>query len=118
MSASTPTSPLDFTLNAIDGKPIALDQYRGNVVMMVNVASQCGLTPQYAGLQKLYELYHERGFVILGFPANEFGQQEPGTDSEIQGFCSTRYQVTFPMFSKIVVKGEGQHPLYHFLTDP
>jgi glutathione peroxidase len=118
MSATVPTSPLDFTLDSIDGAPVALDQYRGSVVLIVNVASQCGLTPQYAGLQKLYDTYRERGFVVLGFPANEFGRQEPGTNAEIRAFCSTRFNVTFPMFAKIVVKGEGQHPLYQFLTEP
>ncbi|HLK60149.1 MAG TPA: glutathione peroxidase [Chthonomonadaceae bacterium] len=117
MPAVAPTSPLDFTLDSIDGKPVALDQYRGSVVLIVNVASQCGLTPQYAGLQQLYATYRDRGLVVLGFPANEFGQQEPGSNAEIQSFCSTRFSVTFPMFAKIVVKGEGQHPLYQFLTD-
>ena len=117
MSAAIPTSPLDFTLDSIDGKPVSLDSYRGKVVLIVNVASQCGLTPQYASLQTLYTTYAERGLVVLGFPANEFGSQEPGTNAEIQTFCSTRFSVTFPMFAKIVVKGEGQHPLYQFLTD-
>ena len=114
--SSTPTSPLDFTLHSIEGKPVSLDTYRGKVVLIVNVASECGLTPQYASLQNLYATYQDRGLVVLGFPANEFGKQEPGTDTEIQTFCSTRFSVTFPMFSKIVVKGEGQHPLYQFLT--
>jgi glutathione peroxidase len=117
MSEPVPTSPLDFTLNDIAGKSVSLDQYRGNVVLMVNVASKCGLTPQYASLERLYSELHDRGFEVLGFPANEFGSQEPGSNTDIQEFCSTRYNVTFPMFSKIVVKGEGQHPLYRFLTD-
>jgi len=117
MSGAVPPSPLDFTLNTIEGKSVSLDQYRGKVVLLVNVASKCGLTPQYASLQTLYSDLHDRGFEVLGFPANEFGKQEPGSDDEIRGFCSTKYAVTFPMFSKIVVKGDGQHPLYQFLTD-
>jgi glutathione peroxidase len=86
-------------------------------VLVVNVASKCGLTPQYEELEKLYETYKPRGLVILGFPANEFGSQEPGTNSEIKEFCTSKYKVTFPMFSKIVVKGEGIHPMYKFLTE-
>lgn len=117
MSQAIPNSPLDFTLDDIEGNAVALDQYRGRVALIVNVASQCGLTPQYAALQKLYTELQERGLVVLGIPANEFGRQEPGTNAEIQTFCSTRYGVTFPMFAKIVVEGEGQHPLYRFLTD-
>ena len=108
---------LDFTLNSIDGKPAPLAQYRGKVVLLVNVASRCGYTPQYAGLEKVYEQYKDRGFVILGFPANNFGAQEPGTDQEIKTFCSSKYNVTFPMYSKISVKGADIHPLYQFLTD-
>ena len=108
---------LDFTLNSIDGKPAPLSQYQGKVVLIVNVASRCGYTPQYAGLEKIYEKYKDKGFVILGFPANNFGAQEPGTDEEIKTFCSSKYMVTFPMYSKISVKGEGIHPLYQFLTD-
>ncbi len=107
---------LNFTVNDIDGKPVKLSKYQGSVVLIVNVASKCGHTPQYASLQKLYEQYKKKGLVILAFPANEFGQQEPGTNSEIKAFCSTNYHVKFPVFSKIVVKGEGQHPLYQFLT--
>jgi len=117
MSGAVPLSPLDFTLNTIEGQSVSLDQYRGKVVLLVNVASKCGLTPQYASLQTLYSDLHDRGLEVLGFPANEFGKQEPGSDDEIRGFCSTKYAVTFPMFSKIVVKGDGQHPLYQFLTD-
>jgi glutathione peroxidase len=113
--AKTPVA-LNFTLNDIDGKAVKLAKYRGNVILMVNVASYCGMTPQYAGLQQLYEKYHKKGFTVLGFPANEFGKQEPGTDKEIKEFCSTKYKVGFPMFSKIVVKGEGQHALYKHLT--
>jgi glutathione peroxidase len=108
---------LDFTLNSIDGKPAPLSQYQGKVVLIVNVASRCGFTPQYTGLEKIYEKYKDQGFVILGFPANNFGAQEPGTNEEIKTFCSSKYSVTFPMYSKISVKGADIHPLYAFLTD-
>jgi len=108
---------MDFTLNSIDGQPAPLAQYKGKVVMIVNVASKCGYTPQYAGLEALYEKYKSKGFVILGFPANNFGAQEPGTNEEIKSFCSRTYNVTFPMYAKISVKGEDKHPLYQFLTD-
>ena len=106
----------EFTLNSIDGKPAPLSAYRGKVVLIVNVASRCGFTPQYAGLEALYEKYKDRGFVILGFPANNFGGQEPGTNEEIKTFCSSKYNVTFPMYSKISVKGDDKAPLYQFLT--
>lgn len=112
----TMKSIYDFTMNDIDGKPVALSEYKGKVVMIVNVASRCGFTPQYAGLQKLYEKYGERGFVILGFPANNFLGQEPGAEAEIKSFCSLNYGVTFPMFEKISVKGKDIHPLYAYLT--
>lgn len=107
----------DFTMKAIDGKSIPLSNFKGHVLLVVNVASQCGYTPQYEGLEKLYETYKARGFVIAGFPANNFGGQEPGTDSEIQTFCKSKYGVTFPMFSKISVTGAEQAPLYEWLTD-
>ncbi len=107
----------DFTLNSIDGQAAPLSQYKGKVVMIVNVASKCGYTPQYAGLEALYEKYKSQGFVILGFPANNFGAQEPGTNEEIKTFCSRNYNVTFPMYAKISVKGADKHPLYQFLTD-
>ena len=107
---------LDFTLNSIDGKPAPLSQYQGKVVLIVNVASRCGYTPQYTGLEKVYEKYKDQGFVILGFPANNFGAQEPGTNDEIKTFCSSKYSVTFPMYAKISVKGADIHPLYQFLT--
>jgi glutathione peroxidase len=111
------TTPLEsIPVRTIDGQQSSLGAYTGKVRLVVNVASKCGLTPQYAGLEALYRKYQERGFEILGFPANEFGAQEPGTEAEIQEFCSTNYQVTFPLFSKIVVKGAGQHPLYAALT--
>jgi glutathione peroxidase len=112
------SSVLDFTLNSIDGKAAPLSEYHGKVVMIVNVASKCGYTPQYTGLEKIYEKYKAQGFVILGFPANNFGLQEPGTDEEIKTFCSSKYQVTFPMYSKVSVKGDDKTPLYQFLTDP
>ena len=107
----------DFALKNIDGKEVKLDEYRGKTLLLVNVASQCGYTPQYEGLQKIYSKYKDQGFVVLGFPANNFGAQEPGSDQEIKTFCSTRYKVTFPMFSKISVKGPDKHPLYKFLTE-
>jgi glutathione peroxidase len=110
---------LDFTMKTIDGKDVKLsEKYAGKVVLIVNVASKCGNTPQYKDLEALHEKYGEQGLAILGFPANEFGGQEPGSDKEIKGFCEATYGVKFDMFSKIVVKGEGQHPLYKFLTDP
>ena len=109
-------SVLDFTMKDIDGKDVKLSKYKGNVVMLVNTASKCGYTPQYEGLEKIYEKYKDKGFVILGFPANNFGAQEPGTESEIKEFCTLKYHVSFPMFSKISVKGDDQHPLYGFLT--
>jgi len=109
-------SPLAGTMKKIDGSDVDLSKYKGKVVMIVNVASRCGATPQYAGLQKLYDTYKDKGFVILGFPANEFGAQEPGTDAEISKFCTSNYNVTFDMFSKIKVKGDGQAALYKALT--
>jgi glutathione peroxidase len=111
------SSVLDFTLKSIDGKPSPLSAYRGKVVLMVNVASRCGYTPQYEGLEAVYRKYKDQGLVVLGFPANNFGGQEPGSDEEIKTFCSSKYNVTFPMYSKISVKGEDQAPLYQFLTD-
>jgi glutathione peroxidase len=105
-----------FTLNSIDGKPAPLGDYRGKVALLVNVASQCGYTPQYSALETVYEKYKDQGFVILGFPANNFGAQEPGTNQEIKTFCTRKYSVTFPMYSKISVKGADQAPLYSYLT--
>lgn len=107
----------DFTMNDIDGKRVNLADFKGKVVLVVNVASRCGFTPQYEGLQKLYLKYQQQGFVILGFPANNFGFQEPGTNAEIKSFCSAKYNVTFPIFSKISVKGDDIDPLYKYLTD-
>lgn len=106
-----------FSVKRINGKDATLADYKGKVLLVVNVASQCGLTPQYDALEKIYSKYHEQGFAVLGFPANEFGAQEPGTNAEIQEFCRGNFGVQFPMFEKIVVKGEGQHPLYKFLTE-
>jgi glutathione peroxidase len=107
----------NFTLNDIDGKPVSLAQYKGKVVLIVNVASKCGYTPQYADMEKFYEEYKEQGVVILAFPANNFLSQEPGSDNEIKTFCEKNYGVTFPVFSKISVKGKDMAPLYKFLTD-
>jgi len=107
----------DFTMNSIDGKPVSLKSYKGKVVLLVNVASKCGYTPQYAGLESLYEKYKDRGFVIVGVPANNFAQQEPGTNEEIKTFCSRKYNVSFPMMSKVSVLGEDKTPLYRYLTD-
>src|SRR5271154_6394962 len=107
----------DFTLNSIDGQPAPLAAYKGHVVMLVNVASRCGFTPQYTALETIYEKYKDRGFVIVGIPANNFGSQEPGTNAEIKTFCSSKYNVTFPMMAKVSVKGTDITPLYQFLTD-
>ncbi|MGC9972028.1 MAG: glutathione peroxidase [Bryobacteraceae bacterium] len=116
-AAFSASSIYDFTMNSIDGQPAPLATYRGKVVLLVNVASRCGFTPQYAGLEKVYEQYKDRGLVILGFPANNFGAQEPGTNDEIKSFCSRTYNVTFPMYAKSSVKGDDINPLYRFLTD-
>jgi glutathione peroxidase len=106
----------DTKIDALDGSPAALADYRGKALLIVNVASQCGLTPQYTGLQQLHEEYGDRGFSVLGFPCNQFGAQEPGTPDEIASFCETSYGVTFPLFEKIEVNGAGRHPLYQELT--
>jgi glutathione peroxidase len=107
----------DFTLTSIDGKAVPLSSYKGKVVLLVNVASKCGYTPQYTGLQSLYTKYKDKGLVVVGVPANNFGGQEPGTNEEIQTFCSRNYNVTFPMMSKVSVKGEDKTPLYGYLTE-
>ena len=107
----------DFTLNSIDGQPAPLAAYKGKVVLLVNVASKCGFTPQYSALESTYEKYKDRGFVIVGIPANNFGAQEPGSNQEIKTFCSSKYHVTFPMMAKVSVKGDDITPLYQFLTD-
>ncbi len=114
---NTPSPSIyDFTLKNIDGKDVKLADYKGSVLLVVNVASKCGYTPQYEALQKIYTQYKDKGFVVLGFPANNFGGQEPGTEAEIKTFCSTKYSVNFPIFSKISVKGSDMHPLYKYLT--
>jgi glutathione peroxidase len=105
-------SVYDTEIGALDGGPAQLSQYRGRAALIVNVASKCGLTPQYAGLEKLQAAYHDRGFTVVGFPCNQFMGQEPGTSEEIEAFCSTTYGVTFPMTEKVEVNGEGRHPLY------
>src|SRR5580692_4291667 len=106
-----------FTLKSIDGQPVSLRSYHGKVLLLVNVASKCGYTPQYAGLESLYEKYKDRGLVIVGIPANNFAAQEPGTNEEIKKFCSNKYNVTFPMMAKVSVLGGDKAPLYQFLTD-
>jgi glutathione peroxidase len=107
----------DFTMRSIDGDHVSLKSYHGKVVLLVNVASKCGFTPQYAGLEAVYEKYKDRGLVIVGVPANNFAQQEPGTNEEIKKFCSNKYNVTFPMMAKVSVLGDDETPLYRFLTD-
>ena len=116
MAAKT-TSLYDFAMNDIDGKLVNLSQYRGKVLLLVNTASFCGNTPQYSDLQAMYDQYKDKGLEILAFPANNFGQQEPGSNQEIKSFCFTKYSLTFPLFSKISVKGSDKHPLYQYLTE-
>ena len=111
------SSVYDFTLNSLMGTPTPLASFKGKVILIVNVASQCGYTPQYEGLQALYAKYKDQGLVVAGFPANNFGQQEPGANEEIGAFCRSKYGVTFPMFAKISVLGSDQAPLYKFLTE-
>lgn len=115
--AMSPANIYEFKMDNIDGKPVELTKFKGQVLVVVNVASKCGLTPQYEGLEAMHKKYKDKGLSVLGFPANEFGGQEPGTNAEIKEFCTGKYNVTFPMFSKIVVKGEGIHPLYKWLLD-
>lgn len=111
------TSIYDFTVRTIDGSPKSLGAYRGKPLLIVNVASQCGLTPQYEGLEELHERYAPKGLSVLGFPANEFGAQEPGSNDEIKAFCTSRFDVKFDMFAKVKVKGPGIDPLFDFLTN-
>jgi glutathione peroxidase-family protein len=111
-----PSKLYGFAVKTIDGKERSLSDYKGKVVLIVNVASECGFTPQYQGLQEIYQKYKDKGFVILGFPSNDFGEQEPGTDTQIKQFCESKYSVTFDLFSKIEVKGSDQAPLYKYLT--
>ncbi len=120
-TAQTPTplpadSLYDINVKTLDGESVSLSRYRGKVSLVVNLASKCGFTPQYKGLEALYEKYKDKGFVILGFPSNDFGGQEPGTPEEIQKFCSSTYGVTFPLFEKVVTHGAGQSPVYLFVT--
>lgn len=116
VSAFAASSIHEFTMNDIDGKPMPLKNLQGKAVLVVNVASQCGYTPQYSGLEALYRKYKDRGFVIVGVPANNFGGQEPGSNEEIKQFCSRKYSVTFPMLAKVSVKGSDMTPLYQYLT--
>jgi glutathione peroxidase len=116
LSAFGASSVHEFTMKSIDGKPVALSSYKGKVLLLVNVASQCGYTPQYAGLQALHDKYKDRGLVVVGIPANNFGGQEPATDEEIKTFCTRNYNVSFPMMSKVSVKGSDMTPLYGYLT--
>jgi len=116
MTAEKARSPLDFAMKSIDGKDVDLSQYRGKVVLMVNVASKCGMTPQYEQLEQLHEKYAGKGLAVLGFPANNFGGQEPGSNEEIKQFCTTKYGVKFEMFSKVSVKGDDCCELYRYLT--
>jgi glutathione peroxidase len=111
------SSVYEFTMNSIDGQPLPLSSFKGKVLLIVNVASFCGFTPQYEQLEAVYEKYKDQGFVIAGFPANNFGAQEPGTNEEIKTFCSRKYNVKFPIYSKISVKGPDKAPLYQYLTD-
>jgi glutathione peroxidase len=117
-AAFAASSVHEFTMDAINGTPTPLASFKGKVMLVVNVASQCGYTYQYEGLQALYMKYKDQGLVVVGFPANNFGAQEPGSNAEIGAFCKSKFGVTFPMFSKISVKGSDKAPLYQFLTDP
>jgi glutathione peroxidase len=111
-----PKSIYDFSMKSIDGQQVSMKEYSGKVVLLVNVASKCGFTPQYTALEGLYEKYKDKGLVIIGVPANNFAQQEPGTDEEIKKFCSSKYMVTFPMMAKVSVLGDDKTPLYSYLT--
>ncbi|MEB3123896.1 MAG: glutathione peroxidase [Snowella sp.] len=116
MTTQTTSSIYDFSATSIEGNPVELSNYKDKVLLIVNTASQCGFTPQYQGLQALYQKYSDRGLVVLGFPCNQFGQQEPGSTSEIQSFCETRFGVSFPLFEKVDVNGINAHPLFKYLT--
>ncbi|PPD32710.1 MAG: glutathione peroxidase [Methylomonas sp.] len=104
-----------YSVNTINGETISLDRYKGQLLLIINTASRCGFTPQYAGLENLYQTYRNQGFTVLGFPCNQFGQQEPGTSQEIAGFCDTHYGISFPLFEKIQVNGQSAHPLFNYL---
>lgn len=110
-------SVYDFHAVLLNGQEVGLSEYRGKALLIVNTASKCGLTPHYEGIQRLHETYGQNGFTVLGFPCNQFGGQEPGTDEDIQSFCTTNYQVTFPLFSKVDVNGEHAHPLFQYLRE-
>ena len=112
----TPVSVYDFKVKTIDGQEASLAEYKGKALLIVNTASQCGFTPQYAGLEALYEKYKDKGLVVLAFPSNDFGGQEPGSNAEIKKFCELKYKTTFPLFGKVDVKGESAAPLYKYLT--
>jgi glutathione peroxidase len=116
VTANAQPSLYDLEAPSIDGTPVKFSEYKGKVLLIVNVASRCGYTPQYEGLQNLYSTYREQGLVVLGFPSNDFGGQEPGTEAEIKTFCSSKYGATFPLFSKVSVVGAAKHPIYQFLT--
>ncbi|MGC2197340.1 MAG: glutathione peroxidase [Terriglobales bacterium] len=118
MTFAADKSVYDYTLNSIDGQPASFGAYKGRVLMVVNVASRFGYTPQYSALESVYEKYKDRGLVIVGVPANNFGAQEPGTNQEIKTFCTRKYNVQFPMMAKVSVKGSDTTPLYQYLTDP
>ncbi|HEY1086706.1 MAG TPA: glutathione peroxidase [Archangium sp.] len=109
-------SVYDFSVKTIDGKDVSLSQYKGKALLIVNTASQCGYTPQYKGLESLYQSYKDKGFEILAFPSNDFGGQEPGSNEEIKKFCELKFKTSFPLFAKIPVKGDAAHPLYKYLT--
>lgn len=117
LTSSAAGGVYDFTMQDIDGNPLPLRQFQGKVLLLVNTASFCGNTPQYAELQAMYETYRDKGLEILAFPANNFGRQEPGSNEEIKSFCYTKYSLTFPLFSKISVRGDDKHPLYRYLTE-
>jgi glutathione peroxidase len=116
MAAQLPASIYDVSATGIDGNSVSFNTYQDKVLLIVNTASQCGFTPQYKGLQELYDRYASKGLVVLGFPCNQFGQQEPGTSEQIQSFCETNFGVSFPLFQKIEVNGSNAHPLYQYLT--
>lgn len=115
--SGAPLSVYDFSMKSIDGKDVSLSAYKGKAVMIVNTASQCGYTPQYKGLEALYQQYKDQGFTILAFPSNDFGGQEPGSNEEIKKFCELKFKTSFPMFAKIPVKGDAAHPLYKYLGE-